>query len=141
MTVDPLRRYPGYAIRRVSAWTMAGLAARLEEFELRPSEASVLVVIGENAGITQRELGKMLGIVSANMAPLIARLEARDLVARKPVDGRSFGLSLTRAGAHLAEAAFAAMQEHERDLIARIPAGSRAGFVKALQALLDELQD
>ncbi|NWG53084.1 MAG: MarR family transcriptional regulator [Hydrogenophilaceae bacterium] len=120
---------------------MAGLAERLEEFELRPSEASVLVVIGENSGITQSELGKMLGIVSANMAPLIARLEARDLVARKPVDGRSFGLSLTRAGARLAETAFAAMQEHERDLIARIPPASRAGFVEALQALLDELQD
>ena len=74
VTTNPLKDLPGYLLRRASAWTMAELARRLEELDLTPTEASVLVVIASNPGIIQREIGQMLGIVSANMTPLVSRL-------------------------------------------------------------------
>src|SRR5882762_7651694 len=98
MPVDPLRDFPGYALRRASVATMQTLARRLTELDLRPTETSVLLVIESNPNITQSEIGRMLDIAGANMAPLISRLEKRELVQRQPVDGRSHGLALTSRG-------------------------------------------
>ena len=98
MAIDPLEDYPGYALRRASAATMARLARRFAALDLRAAEASVLMVIDANPNITQSEIGRLLDIASANMAPLVSRLADRELVERQPVDGRSHGLALTRYG-------------------------------------------
>lgn len=144
MTTNPLSTFPGYLLRRASAWTMAALARRLEDLELTPTEASVLVVIGANPGVSQTEIGRMLGIVSANMTPLVGRLEQRKLVKRLPIDRRSFGLRTTHRGAQASERAIAAMHEQEDALIASVPARKRAAFVATLRditASLDALDD
>ena len=83
MVIDPLKDYPGYALRRASAASMARLAQRLEPLGLRPAEATVLMVIGANPGITQSEVGRLLEIASANMAPLTSRLGRRGLIVRR----------------------------------------------------------
>ena len=56
------------------------------------------MVIESNPNISQSEIGRMLDIAGANMAPLVGRLEKRELLERRPVDGRSHGLQLTAAG-------------------------------------------
>src|SRR6185437_16592952 len=56
MVIDPLKGLPGYALRRVSAAFMAELASRLAVLDLRPAEATVLLVIGVNPGITQSDV-------------------------------------------------------------------------------------
>lgn len=141
MATNPLKQLPGYLLRRASAATMGALAKRLEEIELTPSEASVLLIIRENPEIIQSEIGRMLGIVSANMTPLVARLEEREFVKRMPIDRRSFGLKTTRRGAQAAERAFAAMQEQEALLIEAVPAKHRAAFLQALNDLNAALED
>lgn len=135
MINDPLKDLPGYALRRVSAAFMARFAARLSRLDLRPAEASVLLVIGANPGVIQSEVGKLLGIVSANMAPLVARLADRELIVREAVDGRSQGLKLSEAGRRVVQKARSIVEELESDLIARIPATERSAFLKVLAAL------
>lgn len=135
MVTDPLKGLPGYALRRVSAAFMARLAARLAALDLRPAEATVLLVIGANPGVTQSDVGRLLDIVSANMTPLTARLVNRDLIAREPVDGRSQGLTLSDSGRRLMQKARKIMEELESELLQRIPAAQRAGFIGALMAL------
>lgn len=135
MVTDPLKSLPGYALRRVSAAFMARLAARLAALDLRPAEATVLLVIGANPGVTQSDVGRLLDIVSANMTPLTARLVNRDLIAREPVDGRSQGLRLSDSGRRLMQKARKIMEELESELLERIPAAQRAGFIGALMAL------
>jgi DNA-binding MarR family transcriptional regulator len=137
LPVDPLKDLPGYALRRASAAAMQRFARRLVQLDLRPAEASVLMVIESNPNITQSEIGRMLDIAGANMAPLISRLEKRELVGRRPVDGRSHGLELTATGRELNLRAKKAMKSHEEELLARIPAGHRAAFLAALHALWD----
>jgi len=132
VATNPLSDYPGYLLRRASAWTMAGLAKRLEPLELTPTEASVLTLIASNLGVTQSEIGRMLGIVSANMTPLVARLDQRGLVTRVPVDGRSFGLTPTRRGAALAAQVSDIMREQEKTLIQAVSPKHRAAFQQAL---------
>lgn len=137
MAVDPLKDFPGYALRRASAAAMQQLARGLRRLDLRPAEASVLMVIESNPNISQSEIGRMLDIAGANMAPLVSRLEKRELVERRRVDGRSHGLQLTAAGRALNLRAKKAMKSHEDQLLARIPADTRAAFLTALQALWD----
>jgi DNA-binding MarR family transcriptional regulator len=141
VTTNPLKDLPGYLLRRASAWTMAELAKRLEELELTPTEASVLVVIASNPGVIQREIGQMLGIVSANMTPLVSRLEERDLIKRLPVDKRSFGLRTTRRGVTIAERAYAAMQAQEDALIDAVAAKNRSAFLQTLQDIASVIDE
>jgi DNA-binding MarR family transcriptional regulator len=82
----------------------------------------------------------MLEIAGANMAPLVSRLEKRELVERQPVDGRSHGLELSAAGRALCVRAKKVMKSHEDNLLARIPQAQRASFVSILQALWDSEQ-
>ncbi len=79
----------------------------------------------------------MLEIAGANMAPLVSRLEKRELMERQPVDGRSHGLELTANGRALLSRAKKVLQSHEGDLLAKIPASYRAAFLTTLQALWD----
>jgi DNA-binding MarR family transcriptional regulator len=67
MPIDPLKNYPGYSLRRASAGNMAKLARRFAAIDLRPTEATVLMVIDSNPSISQSEIGKMLDIARANI--------------------------------------------------------------------------
>jgi DNA-binding MarR family transcriptional regulator len=135
LPVDPLKNLPGYALRRASAATMQKLARGLSRLDLRPTEASVLIVIDSNPNISQSEIGRMLEIARANMAPLVGRLEERELIERQAVDGRSHGLELTTAGRALTLRARKVMNSHEEDVLAKIPVAHRAAFLAALHAL------
>ncbi len=135
---DPLRSLPGYALRRASAAMMARLTLRLEPLGVRYVEASILMVIAENPGISQSALSRMLDIKRANMTPLAARLEERGFIERSQSDGRTFGLCLTAQGSALAKDIFAAARAHEDDLLGLVPVAHRDHLVPALQALWGE---
>lgn len=118
---DPLKQFPGYLTRRASIAVMARLNDELANFSLRHTEFSLLQLIGANPGIKQSEACRLLEIKRANMVPLVAGLEQRGLIARKPIDGRSQGISLTRSGRTLAKKAIAVVTEFEQGLIDSIP--------------------
>lgn len=135
MIIDPLRDLPGYLLRRVSVDLMARLAARLATLDLRPAEATVLIVIGANPGVTQSEIGRLLDIATANMTPLAARLTGRELIVRERVDGRSHGVKLSESGRRLTQRARHIMEQFEAELLERLPTSQRASFLSALRAL------
>ena len=114
---------------------MGRFAARLVGLELRPADASVLLVIAANPGATQSEIGRLLGIASANMAPLSARLVKRDLIVRQAVDGRSHGLTLSDSGRRSVQKVRRVIDELEADLLARIPESDRNAFIRVLGVL------
>jgi DNA-binding MarR family transcriptional regulator len=134
--IDPLNNYPGYLLRRASAIAMGNLAKRLKGLDLSPAEATVLNVIDANPNASQSDIGRLLDIASANMAPLVFRLADRNLVERRPVDKRSHGLVLTGAGRNLTAKIKKIFAEHEADLLARIPKALRESFFSGVRALL-----
>jgi DNA-binding MarR family transcriptional regulator len=113
---NPLDTHLGYQLRRASNALMSGLSRKLAAVEVTPAEASVLIVISANGGITQSELGRQLGIKRANMVPLTSALELRGLVARSPAEGRSVDLKTTSKGRTTAAAAERIMLENDRAL-------------------------
>ena len=90
---DPLESLLGYHIRRLSVLVMADLSDALAPHQLSPADASILLSIGARPGVTQSAVGRSLGILRANMAPLVGALATRGLIARTRVDGRSQALS------------------------------------------------
>ncbi len=110
---DPLDSLLGYQLRRASTVMMADLASNLAEIALRPTEASILLLIDANPACTQSDIGRSLGIQRANMVPLMANLMKRGLVDRSPVDGRSQALSISETGAALVVEARVRMERHE----------------------------
>ena len=135
MPVDPLLDLPGYLLRRASQAWLGDLARRLTPLGLRPAEASVLAVIEANARISQSEVSRLLGIATANLPPLIARLDERGLIERQQVDGRMQHLKLSAKGRTLTKSVLQAMRAHEDELIARVPPHLRKAFSEALSAL------
>ena len=132
---DPLPSFPGYALRRAANATAAELAERLAAVGLRQSDASALILIGENPDITASALGRQLDIQRANMVPLLKRLEDAGLIHRNPLDGKSQGLMLTGPGREGRADALKVVEQFEGELLARVPAEHRAHLLPALNAL------
>ena len=132
---DPLPGFPGYALRRAANATAAELATRLAPMELRQSDVSALILIGENPGVTASAIGRALDIQRANMVPLLKRLEDAGLIERVPLDRKSLGLDLTPLGREKLAEARAVVEGFERDLLLRVPAEHRAHLLPALEAL------
>ncbi len=132
---DPLQDLPGYSLRRAAAAMMAELSARLEPLGLRFADVSALLLVEANPAITASQLGRMLDIQRANMVPLVARLEAADLLLRQPIDGKSHGLRLTEVGRAKLNEAQTLIDTFETELLGRVPAEHRPHFKPALDAL------
>jgi DNA-binding MarR family transcriptional regulator len=129
----------GYHLRRASVAVMADLAAALAPLDLKPAEASILFTIAAADGVTQAELGRVLGIQRANMAPIIASLIRRGLLGKQTADGRSQSLHLTQAGWTLHQDALAATQAHERRLFGGLPAADRQRLTMQLKAIWQDI--
>lgn len=132
---DVLVDLPGYALRRASASMQAEFAALLMPLALRPTDASMLVLIEANAGITPSALGQMLAIQRANMVPIVSRFDECGYIKRIALDGRSFGLTLSDEGTRVCAKVKLAMKTHEHRIMERIPEKHRAHLVPALKAL------
>ena len=129
---DPMGSLFGYNLRRISVAAMADLAQSLEPLGLKPTTASLLFLVGANPGITQSDAGKLLGVLRANMAPLVAGLAKRGLLERERRDGRSHGLQLSAAGRTLQRSAWKVTLNHEDRLFGTLPAALRSRMIAQL---------
>ncbi len=110
----------GYALRRTQSAVFADFAATFATAgeALTPGEFGLLVLVERNAGLSQMALARALGIDRSTLVPILDRLQARDLLVRKPspTDGRTHALALTPVGAK-ALARFAKLvRHHERHI-------------------------
>lgn len=130
-----LEQFPGYVLRRASNAMMSEFATRLAPLDLRISEVSVLVLVGEREDLTSAEIGKALDIQRANMVPLLNRLEAAGLIERRPINGRSMAIVLTQQGFSRLAQGRTIIEAFEAELLQRIPPKHRDHFMPALYAL------
>jgi DNA-binding MarR family transcriptional regulator len=133
--LNPFNQLPGFVLRQVSKNLMAELAEKHTSLGLRVSEASVLAYIKANPEASQSAIGRALDIQRANMAPLIARLCARDLIVCAAGTGKSQKIALTEKGSVVVHAVERNIAEHERGVIDRLPAHLRPHLMPILQAL------
>ncbi len=114
---------------------MDELAAQLAPLGLRRVDATLLILVGANPGVTASALGRALDIQRANMVPLLNRLEKSGWIARHALDGKSQGLSLTELGTKQQEEAQRVIISFEAALLKRVPEEHREHLLPALNAL------
>ena len=130
---QPLEAHLGYHLRRAAAAMQADLAPRVSQLGVTIVEMSTLFIIHANPRITQSQIGRMLAVKSANMAPLAAGLVGRGLVKRDGVDGRSVGLSVTSKGEALCAALQKCVAANEQRLFVRIPEKERRRLLELVR--------
>lgn len=93
-----------------------------------------LRAVYRNEGITQRELGRMLGYGDAHAGVIVGVMQRHRLVDRRPsrLDRRRINLYLTPAGKKMAQATLRQL----RAVNTRITAGFTAAEAETLQRLL-----
>ena len=133
--INPLESHIGYQLRRASTLVMAVLADRLSTTHLTITEASVLVMINYNPGISQSAIGRSLGVKRANMAPIIATLDDRGLVLRSNPNGRLVSLSTTEAGRQSSNMIEAMMRANDNEMFGSLEAQSQLDLLNWLTAL------
>lgn len=133
---DPLEDLLGYWLRRASGVMMADLGVSLAQAELRPTEATILILIRANPGLTQSDIGRVLGIARANMAPLMGGLLKRGFIQKARVDGRSHALTLTEDGMAKVDAAQAIIHAHEARFQSRLDGAILPSMIAALRDLV-----
>ena len=82
---------------RVTQKVERDLGVRLRHWGLNNAQFDVLAQVGAAEGLTQQELADRLLVTKGNVAQLVARLEGRGLISRRP-QGRTNRLYLTEEG-------------------------------------------
>ena len=119
---------------RVSQKVERELAQQLRRFGLNNAQFDVLAQVGAAEGLTQQELADGLLVTKGNVAQLVARLEGRGMIERRP-QGRTNRLYLTEEGRKLFDKA---VPEHEALVDERLSALTK-GEQRALHGLLRKL--
>jgi len=127
----------GYNTRRAWSVISAIFAERMAPYGLKQVDFSVLSLLAHNPGATSRQLCATLDILPPNLVSLIAALDSRGLIERRPHprDGRAVGLHLTPAGEKLTRDAEQAVAQLELDASARLTSRERDTLIRLLQKL------
>lgn len=137
-SLNPLEDLLGYQLRRASQAMLEDLVAALNDLDLRPTSASVLLLVGANPDITQSRIGQILAIERANMVPMTAKLTRHGLLTRSRTDGRSHGLHLTDAGKRVAVKIRKRIADHESKFWGVTKAGERLLVMNFLKSLWEK---
>ena len=134
-----LRTLVGYNTRRAALSIIAVFMERMAVYDLKVVDFSVLSLVAHNPGITSRQLCATLSVLPPNMVGLIAALERRGLIERRPhpSDGRAMGVHLTPAGVELTEQAEQTAAQLEEDATHRLTAAERKTLIRLLQKVYD----
>jgi len=130
-----LRTLVGYNARRASLAVIEVFMERMAVYRLKVVEFSVLSLVAHNPGITSRQLCATLNVLPPNLVGLIAALERRGLIERRPhpSDGRAMGLHLTPAGVELTAQAEQTAAQLEVDATAGLTGAERKTLIRLLQ--------
>lgn len=132
--LDVLRGHAGYAVRRFQLWIFQDFVRTLSAVDIRPTQYSVMTVIGANPGLTQMAVAKRLGIERARLVHLLDSLERRRLVKRvkSKTDRRSHALHLTAQGEASLHTFKRLAAEHERHVEEKIGKQNRERLLQIL---------
>ncbi|WP_084455471.1 MarR family winged helix-turn-helix transcriptional regulator [Comamonas composti] len=127
----------GYSLRRASL-AMTGVSAdRMQGFDLKIAEFSLLSLVGRNPGVTSRQLCAALDLLPPNMVGMIDALVGRGLLERRPhpSDGRAMGLYLTAQAEGLVHEAEQQIQASEKAAVQHWSAAEQKQLLQLLQKL------
>lgn len=127
----------GYNARRAALTVIAEFLPRMGPYGLRPVEFSVLTLIGDNDGVTSRQICAELDILPPNLVGLIKHLEKLGLIEKRehPTDRRAQGLHLTDKGQVTLGMAKKTASDLEIDRTPMLTAAERKTLIRLLRKI------
>lgn len=124
------------ALRRVAEESLG-------DEQLTLPQLGVLTALQRAPGLSNAELARASFMSPPSMVELLARLEARRLVARRPhpAGGRIMQVQLTPAGTRVLETSKSALSDVEERLLSRLSSNQRQLLRTLLQRCIDSLLD
>jgi DNA-binding MarR family transcriptional regulator len=124
----------GHHLRRTQMAVFQSVSRALAEFDVTPGRFGVLAVIASNPGLSQSELGAILGIDRSTVVAVIDRLESAGLVRRRPApnDRRSYALALSDRGAAAYDELELRIAEQEQRMTRHLSPAERALLIDLL---------
>jgi DNA-binding MarR family transcriptional regulator len=130
----------GYRLRRLQGLFVAHWARWFRRLDIgvTPVQGGILLLIGENAGLTQVALARLLRVEAPTLQQALAPLLEAGLVerARSKSDGRAFALRLTKQGEQTAEVIEVESRRHEADLLSGLSDQERGELLALLEKAL-----
>ncbi len=130
----------GYELRRAQIRVFQDFADSLAEVDLTPGHFGVLVLLCRNPGISQTALAKAVGVERSTLGEVIEKLEARNLVKRKPApeDRRSHAVRLSPQGERLLDQATPLVRDHEDRIAQNLSGKERKLLLDLLNRIAPE---
>ena len=139
ITMDAVYTAPGYLFRRMQQIAVAIFMEECRAFELTPVQYAALIAIRTHPGIDATRLSAVIAFDRSTLGSVIERLEAKQLIERKPAstDKRVKLLHLTKAGASLLRDIMPSVDRAQARMLQPLKPGDR----KTLLGLLTQLVD
>jgi len=128
----------GWQISRAELHLTRKFIEHLAPFSLRPIDFFILVLIDDNHGINQRQIGDALGISPPNLVSVMTRLIKKRLIRRTRGrhDRRIQHLYLTATGSECLSKAESVIARLEAELAERLPTRGRTALQQALRQIV-----
>ncbi|HQT62888.1 MAG: MarR family transcriptional regulator [Acidocella sp. 20-57-95] len=138
-----LAERPGFLIRRMHQIHLALFAEECAAFDITPVQYSIMTVADSQPGLDQAQLAYEVGVDRATLANVVARLETKGLLRRRPSvsDKRVKLVSLSSRGAALLEKMLLPVQRAHDRTIAALPPKDRETFMALLMRLVNAEND
>lgn len=134
-----LANSPVHLLRRCQQFATDLYTKEMGKTGLTARQFTVLQAVEQHDGASQTDLVNATGIDRSTLADMIARMTAKDLLARKRTedDQRANTVRLTQKGAKALKSSKTAVARAESQFVEALPQGKRADFLKCLATLAD----
>src|SRR6266513_3950639 len=139
LTMDAVYAAPGYLFRRMQQIAVALFVEECKSYDLTPVQYAALVAIRTHPGIDATRLSAVIAFDRSTLGNVIERLEAKQLIERKPSrqDKRVKLLYLTKAGIALLRDIMPSVDRAQARMLQPLKPADR----RTLMALLTQLVD
>jgi MarR family transcriptional regulator, transcriptional regulator for hemolysin len=133
--------YLGFTLDEAARLYVRRVEERARDFALEPMACKTLLVLAENAGVTQQRLAELTMLEPVAVGRILERLETKGLVRRRrrPGDGRARSVALTREAMSLLPRLWQAAKESLREALTGMSTTEKRVLKDALQHVLQNL--
>lgn len=138
-----LNRFFPYRLTKLSGVISRTLAEQYSsQFDLTIHEWRIIAIVGEQPGLTARQVCGLASLDKVNISRAVDRLEKLGRIKRQvmPKDRRSFALFLTESGEQVLQQIIPLAEKFETKLLSTLNTGDQAHLMRLLD-LLDEQAD
>jgi DNA-binding MarR family transcriptional regulator len=137
LELSALQKTPGFMIRILQLQIFERFYPFFAEVAMSPAEYAILLIVRDNASVTQSELAAVLRMQLPNLVKILSAMEKQGTIARKRStrDKRAVELSLTVAGTKRTIEATGLGDQFNTETLAVLTKQERVAFLEMLGRL------